>query len=139
MSRTYPMNGPVARTLELVGERWTLLILLEILKGSHRFADINGSLVGISPNLLSTRLKSLEENGVVERRFYSSHPPRAEYILTSKGHELGIVAGALAVWGSKYLADDISLLHSRCGEKVDVIYYCDKCSGRVKRSQVKLS
>ena len=92
MPKAYIQPGPVARTLELVGERWTILILQELLRGSHRFAKLKESVGGIAPNVLSDRLKVLEAYEIVERRFYSEHPPRAEYHLTKKGHELGIVA-----------------------------------------------
>ena len=93
MAKTYVQSGPVARALELVGERWTILILQELLRGRTRFAQLKESVGGIAPNVLSDRLKTLEDYDVVERRFYSDHPPRAEYRLTKKGHELGIVAG----------------------------------------------
>ena len=77
---------PMARTLDVVGERWTLLILRDlVLDGPRKFQDLEQSLSGISPNTLSARLKTLEENGIVERRFYTDHPPRAEYLITSKG------------------------------------------------------
>ena len=138
MPKVYTQPGPIARTLELVGERWTILILQELLRGCHRFADLRTSVQGIAPNLLSDRLKVLETYGIVERRFYSDHPPRAEYHLTRKGHELGIVAGALAVWGAKYLSDDIVLVHTECGAGVRVTYHCPACRVNVKGSGVRL-
>src|SRR5229473_2613655 len=77
---------PIARTLDIVGERWTFLILRDlVLDGPRKFQDFEKSLSGISPNTLSARLKTLEDNGIVERRFYSDHPPRAEYVITAKG------------------------------------------------------
>ena len=85
-SATYDMRCPIARTLEIVGERWTILILRDLVTGGPRkFQDFERSLTGISPNTLSARLKRLEEAGIVERRFYEQHPPRAEYVLTEKG------------------------------------------------------
>lgn len=102
MSR-YDRSCPVARTLEIVGERWTLLILRDlILHGPRRFQDLEESLAGISPNTLSARLKTLEDAGVVERRFYETHPPRADYQLTEKGRELRPVVRALREWGLKH-------------------------------------
>jgi len=95
VAKQYTQTGPIARTLELVGQRWTILILQELLRGHHRFAELQEQVEGIAPNVLSDRLQALEEYEVVERKFYSDHPPRAEYHLTAKGHELGIVAGAL--------------------------------------------
>src|SRR5262249_43982775 len=94
---------PVARTLEVVGERWTILILRDLLlQGPRKFQDLQTSLAGISPNTLSARLKKLEENGVIARRFYEEHPPRAEYVLTDKGRALGPVLKALLSWGQTY-------------------------------------
>ena len=94
---------PIARSLDIVGDRWTLLMLRDlVLDGPRKFQDFEQSLAGISPNTLSARLKTLEENGIVERRFYSDHPPRAEYVLTDKGVELRPVLRALKAWGEKH-------------------------------------
>lgn len=94
---------PVARTLDIVGERWTLLILRDLtLDGPRKFQDFQRSLPGMSPNTLSARLKTLEQHGIVERRIYTDHPPRAEYVLTGKGRELGPVLRALRGWGEKH-------------------------------------
>ena len=139
MARTYTQDGPIARALELVGERWTLLLLQELLKGVRRFSDLIISVEGISPNVLSSRLKTLEECDVIEQRTYSVHPPRGEYFLTRKGHELGVVAGALAVWGARHTNSDIELVHNECGNSVDVVYHCGGCNIHVPRSEVKLN
>jgi DNA-binding HxlR family transcriptional regulator len=102
-SARYDMRCPVARTLDIIGERWTILILRDLLiEGPRRFQDFERSLAGISPNTLSARLKQLEEHGVVERRFYEQHPPRAEYLLTDKGRQLGPVLKALFEWGRNH-------------------------------------
>ncbi len=94
---------PVARTLDVIGSRWTCLILRDLLlHGARRFQDLQDSLEGIAPTTLSERLKMLEQNGVVERRFYSMSPPRAEYVLTAKGQDLGPIVGAMRDWGRKY-------------------------------------
>jgi DNA-binding HxlR family transcriptional regulator len=94
---------PVARTLDIIGDRWTILILRDLLtQGARRFQDFETSLRGISPNTLSARLKNLEEHGIVTRRFYEQHPPRAEYLLTAKGKELGPAMRALQLWGQKH-------------------------------------
>ena len=138
MPKTYTQPGPVARSLEVVGERWTLLILLDLLRGQHRFADLKESVQGIAPNILSDRLKLLEAHGIVERRFYSDHPPRAEYRLTRKGHELGVVAGALAAWGAKHLSDAEVLIHKECGSPIRVAYYCPACDLQVQGAHVRL-
>lgn len=97
------MKCPVARALDIVGERWALLILRDLLTlGPRRFQDLLDSLGGIAPTTLSARLKSLQEDGIVERQFYSDHPPRAEYVLTQRGRRLGPVLKALRDWGKRY-------------------------------------
>ena len=96
MPKQYGQACPVAKSLELVGERWTLLLVRDLLGGARRFQDLQASLPGIAPTLLSDRLKVMETHGIVTRRFYSEHPPRAEYVLTNRGRELGFVIGALA-------------------------------------------
>lgn len=102
-------NCPVARGLEIVGDRWTFLILRDLLlDGSGKFQELQASLTGISPNTLSARLKKLEEHGLIERRFYGEHPPRAEYVLTKRGRELGPVVKALREWGAKQIVRSVS-------------------------------
>jgi DNA-binding HxlR family transcriptional regulator len=94
---------PVARTLSVIGSSWTCLILRDLLRhGARRFQDLQESLDGIAPTTLSERLRTLEQNGVVERRFYSMRPPRAEYVLTPKGRDLGPSVAAMRNWGRKH-------------------------------------
>lgn len=94
---------PVARTLNILGERWTLLIIRDMLAFKKtRFSELLNSLPGLSPNLLSQRLKELEESGIVERQLYSEHPPRMEYRLTPKGKALGPVLQSMRDWGEQY-------------------------------------
>ena len=102
-SAPYDMRCPIARTLDIVGERWTILILRDLVTGGPRkFQDFERSLAAISPNTLSARLKRLEEAGIVERRFYEQHPPRAEYLLTQKGEELRPILKTLFDWGQRH-------------------------------------
>ena len=102
MARSYSQKHcPVARTLELIGERWTVLILRDLfLHGPRRYQDLQESL-SVAPNTLSTRLKDMEANGLVERKLYSEHPPRLEYHLTDKGKTLGPIMRALRDWGQR--------------------------------------
>ena len=94
---------PVARALDIIGERWTFLIIRDMfLLGPRRFQDLEESLNGIAPKTLSARIKTLEAAGAIERRLYSEHPPRAEYMLTEKGKALGPALTALKEWGLKY-------------------------------------
>ena len=93
---------PIARTLDIIGDRWSMLILRDlVLDGPRKFGDLQEALSGISPNTLSSRLKTLEEHGIVERRFYEQHPPRAEYVITARGRELRPVLKALKDWGDR--------------------------------------
>jgi len=109
LERTYETQAgcPVAGTLDVIGDRWTILIIRDLVLGkSGKFKDLLASLQGISPNLLADRLKRLEREGIVERSFYSDHPPRAEYRFTPKGEELGSVVSAMARWGYKHRLTD---------------------------------
>ena len=138
MTKHYGQACPVAKTLELVGERWTLLVVRDLLQGPRRFQDLQQSLKAIAPNILSSRIKVLEEHQLVVRSFYSQHPPRAKYELTDKGRELGWVVGALAVWGSRHLQHDSPLKHSECGRAVEVMFYCPQCRERLSGGAVTL-
>lgn len=104
MAKSYRIGEcPVARTLDLIGERWTILLLRDLLlKGPRRFQDFQESLPGVAPNTLSTRLKALEDNGLVRRQLYSERPLRLEYALTEKGMSLGPVMKALRDWGARH-------------------------------------
>jgi len=102
--RTYETQQacPVARTLDIVGDRWTILVLRDLSWGRRRFGMLLESLQGISSNLLSERLKRLEERGMVEQVLYSTHPPRAEYKLTAKGRAFVPVLVAMREYGEEW-------------------------------------
>jgi DNA-binding HxlR family transcriptional regulator len=103
MARKYDSPCPVARTLNVIGDRWAVLVLRDFfLFGSRRFQDLEESLKGITPGVLSKRLRDFEAQGVIESRLYAKHPPRREYSLTGKGRELGPVLGAMKRWGERY-------------------------------------
>jgi DNA-binding HxlR family transcriptional regulator len=103
MASPYDLDCPVARTLDIVGEKWTILILRDLLReGPRRFQDLATAFSAISPNTLSARLKTLETSGIIAARAYASHPPRNEYVLTEKGRELGPVLLALKRWGEEH-------------------------------------
>jgi DNA-binding HxlR family transcriptional regulator len=138
MPRRYDQACPVAKSLELVGERWTLLVVRDLLPGPRRFADLQESLPGIAPNILSERLKVMEDHGLVRRSFYSDHPPRAAYELTDKGRELGVVVGALAAWGSRHVHRGTALVHEDCGHPVQMGYFCPDCGTRIRGASVKV-
>jgi DNA-binding HxlR family transcriptional regulator len=106
MAASYDLDCPVARTLDIIGERWTLLILRDLFKiGPRRFQDFQEAFSGLSPNTLSARLKTLEEHDIVVRNLYEDRPPRAEYVLTARGRTLGPVLKALYAWGEKQTSE----------------------------------
>jgi DNA-binding HxlR family transcriptional regulator len=96
-----PRECGIADALELVGDRWSLLILRELRFGVHRFNDIRTN-TGAPRETLTARLRKLEDAGIIERRRYSEHPPRDEYLLTDAGRELMPVLGGLRAWGEKH-------------------------------------
>jgi DNA-binding HxlR family transcriptional regulator len=105
MAKTYDIpDCPVALTLDLIGERWTILLLRDLLlEGPRRFQDFQASLPGVAPNILSARLKAMEDNGLLGRQLYSERPPRVEYLLTDRGKSLGPIVKAMRDWGTKNL------------------------------------
>ena len=104
MPRKYSLKCPVARTLDIIGDRWTILILRDLfLYQARRFQDFETTLPGLTPSVLSSRLKDLESNSIISSRNYTDHPPRLEYFLSSKGRELGPILQALKKWGEKHV------------------------------------
>ncbi len=105
LKRTYEgQNCSIARALELVGERWTLLIVRDAFLGLRRFDEFQDSL-GVARNVLAERLNRLVGEGILERNAYSERPPRFEYRLTEKGRDLAIPLLALMQWGDRHLSD----------------------------------
>jgi DNA-binding HxlR family transcriptional regulator len=126
-------NCSIAKPLAFLGERWTVMVLRDLFLGRRRFDEFQASL-GVATNVLSQRLATLTEEGIVERRRYSEHPERFEYVLTDKGRDLQPVLLALLAWGDKYTAGakgpPLEVVHeghafhmvptcSVCGEPVD--------------------
>ena len=136
MPKHYGQTCPVARSLEFLGERWTLLIVRDLLIGPKKFQDFSGSLSGVAPAVLSHRLKVLEKNGIVSRRLYSEHPPRAEYALTEQGLELRPVVRALGIWGARHLGASWTFVHDACGADVEIAYRCPTCRKLVDTAHV---
>src|SRR5262249_24621748 len=127
MARAYGQRCPMARSLEIIGERWTLLIVRDLLRGPRRFQDLAESLDSMVPGILSRRLKLLEDRGIVTRRMYSDHPPRAEYALTPRGRELREIVAAITIWGSNHLKGERVLVHNRCDHPIEMSYRCSQC------------
>jgi DNA-binding HxlR family transcriptional regulator len=124
------MQCPIARSLEHVGEWWSILILRDAFYGLTRFDDFQKSL-GIAPNMLTRRLKGLVESGLMERREYCARPPRYEYILTEAGQDFRPVALSFLAWGNKHFAPEgasVLVKHAKTG-KAAVPILVDKISG----------
>ena len=114
---------PVARSLKHVGEWWSILILRDAFVGISRFDDFRTSL-GIAPNMLTRRLKTLVESGLLEKRLYSAKPARYEYLLTKKGHDFRPVLWSLIVWGNEHFApegESIMVVDAATGERADPV------------------
>ena len=129
----------VARTLDVVGERWTLLVLRDAFQGKRRFEEFTRSLP-IARNILSDRLSLLVENGILERSAYQQRPTRYEYRLTPKGFELYPVIVALLQWGDRYLAGaegpPLELLHKECGGSISAQAVCS-CGAAVSARDIR--
>ncbi|GAX90299.1 winged helix-turn-helix transcriptional regulator [Effusibacillus lacus] len=133
MNKKYNLPCNIANTLDLIGDRWTLLIIRELLNGTSKFNEIKTSLSGIAPNILSDRLQMLEQEGIVSSKLYRKHPPRYEYELTRKGKDLRHVLNALAIWGNRHLEPKyMKLVHTDCNHEVKIHYYCPNCDTTVK-------
>ena len=127
---------PIARTLDLVGEWWTLLIVRDALLGARRFEDFKAT--GIADNILSLRLKKLAEAGIVKRRRYQTHPDRYEYLLTDKGSELAPVVLALRSWGKRFTKgpDASRVVHKACGAGVELGFRCTTCDREIEGTEI---
>lgn len=127
----------IARAVEVVGQRWTPLVLRDLFAGMTRFEDIRRDL-GIASNILAARLDELECHGVVERRRYQSAPPRYEYLLTDKGRDLYPVIATLVAWGDKWLAGEDGppalIVHTECGHATTAKTVCAECGGELDAS-----
>jgi DNA-binding HxlR family transcriptional regulator len=132
------MNCSVARTLDIVGEWWTLLIVRNLMFGQRRFEEIQGDL-GIARNILSDRLNTLVDAGIVDRVKYMEHPERYEYTLTEKGRDLFQVIAVLMAWGDKWAAPDgppLVFKHS-CGHLGDARVVCSECGEPMQYENVR--
>jgi len=125
------MQCPVARSLERVGEWWSILIIRDALHGLTRFDQFEESL-GIAPNMLTRRLAALVKAGVLEKRRYSERPPRYEYMLTERGRDFQPVIVAMQTWGNKHFAPEgasVLLVHAKTGAAADPVMV-DRKTGR---------
>ena len=123
-----PVTCSIGRAMEILGERWTFLILRESFYGVRRFSVIQRNL-GIARNILSLRLQTLVGAGVLERTLYQEEPPRYEYRLTEAGRDLYPSIVALMRWGDRHLSTDppVVLRHNSCGHEADPLLVCSHC------------
>jgi DNA-binding HxlR family transcriptional regulator len=134
LKRDYDQVCSIARTLEVLGERWTLLVIRDVFNGHRRFDQIQENL-GVARNVLSARLARLVDEGILEKRRYQERPPRYEYFLSEKGLDLWPVMISLLDWGDHHLAEPsgppMLVRHKRCGGLVDGRGYCEACGRRL--------
>ncbi len=119
----------IARSLDVIGDRWSILILRDTVRGIRRFEEIRRDL-HIPRAVLSERLHSLVGEGVLEKRRYMEHPPRYEYRLTEMGRQLSPVLVGLMQWGDRWLSEGgppTVLVHEPCGTEVDLGFHCECC------------
>ena len=128
----------LARTLEIVGEWWTLLVLRDICFGWNRFDEIHDHL-GIARNILKARLDTLADSGMIVRRRYQQHPDRYEYLPTGKATDFVPALLALVAWGDRWTADDgppILFSHRTCGHDTTATVVCSACSVPLARDDI---
>jgi DNA-binding HxlR family transcriptional regulator len=120
----------IARTLSVIGDRWTMLVLRETFLRTRRFEDFQ-SHIGATRHVLADRLQKLVEHGILARVQYQDRPPRFEYKLTEKGRDLYPVITSLLGWGDRWMADEdgppIELVHRNCGHRMVPVPSCPHC------------
>ena len=140
LTRLAEWNCSIARTLDVVGEWWTLLILRDAFRGTERFDDFHVSL-GMARSVLTARLKKLTDEGVLAKLPYSEHPPRYEYRLTEKGLALFPVIAALLRWGDDWAAGPagppVHVVHTACGHAMHAALVCPHCGGEVSAASTR--
>ena len=133
------LNCSIARPLSILGERWALLVVRDVFLGRRRFDEMQDSL-GVASNVLSQRLATLTDEGILERRPYSEHPERFEYRLTQKGLDLQPVLLALLAWGDRYMAGEgapLEPVHTSCGHAFHAMPTCSECGEAIVPAEVK--
>jgi DNA-binding HxlR family transcriptional regulator len=134
----YPLTDrstcSVARSLDVLGDTWSVLIVREMFLATHRFDQLQAHL-GIARNVLAARLRRMVDRGILRKHQYQEHPPRFEYHLTRKGVDLYPVVVALLQWGDRYVADPgggpVQLEHATCGHITEIVPTCSACGGSI--------
>ncbi|MEV6693452.1 helix-turn-helix domain-containing protein [Micromonospora sp. NPDC051196] len=137
--RGYGQDCSIARALEVVGERWTLLIVRNAMAGDCRFESLLDSL-GIARNVLAQRLNTLVEVGILERVPYRDRPVRHEYRLTVRGRELSPVLAALMQWGDRHCPAEQPpghlMMHTPCDQPIELVVLCPSCEGPIPGREI---
>ncbi|HZO60972.1 MAG TPA: helix-turn-helix domain-containing protein [Solirubrobacterales bacterium] len=123
-------RSPLAEALAAVGDRWTLLVVEALLDGSLRFNELQERVPGIAPNILSNRIRRLEQGALVLAQPYSERPPRYVYELTAAGRELAGALRLLADWGARHTEAE-PVVHGACGTALEARWYCPTCDRTV--------
>ena len=133
-----PRTRTIASSLAVIGEKWSILVIRELSLGVHRFDAIQRN-TGAPRDILTSRLRRLEAEGVVEKRLYQEHPPRHEYRLTQSGNELRPILLALAQWGDRWTPVSVAgtWVHE-CGHDLDLHHTCAACGGEVTGFDLRL-
>jgi DNA-binding HxlR family transcriptional regulator len=134
-------NCSIASALAVIGERWTLLVLREVLLGRRRFQDIRRN-TGVAPNILSDRLQTLVDHEVLERRLYSEHPESYEYMPTRKAIDAVPVLVALMQWGDRHVSGPENAprvyVHKTCGHDADPQLHCSHCGEAIEPTELRV-
>jgi DNA-binding HxlR family transcriptional regulator len=132
-----PASG-LAEALASVGDRWTLLVVEALLEQPRRFNDLLAAITGIAPNILSQRLRQLEQQGLVVAQPYSERPPRSLYELTVAGRELAGALRHLSDWGARHSEEAEPPRHAACGTELEAVWYCPTCERPVRDEDLDL-
>ena len=128
-------GGPLERAVASVGDRWTLLVVAALLDGPLRFNQLAEAVPGLAPNILSRRLRHLEEHGLVVAAPYSRRPPRLTYELSASGRELAGALSLLASWGGRRSNAEHVRHHGACGTPVEARWWCPTCDRPVDEAE----
>ncbi|MCI8623661.1 MAG: helix-turn-helix transcriptional regulator [Provencibacterium sp.] len=140
MKQRYEMDCSVAQTLNLIGDRWSMLILWGCICGRQTYKELQDALTGIPSNLLSERLKSLERDGLLQSELYREHPPRYRYRPTEKGAALRDLFNCMILWAQRYLPEcGHRIAHQGCGGEVSMHYSCGVCGQEIRSDAIAVS
>ena len=139
MKKNYKLPCNIAQTLNIIGDRWTLLIIHEIMIGKNTFKELENALTGIATNLLTDRLKELVDNDIIKIEKYSDHPIRYKYIMTEKGRDLEDIFNVIILWGRNHLKKCYKKLISKESKKeVEIRYYVKSENKILTKEEIKV-